>query len=109
MLTPLFSLEDALAVLRSGRRTDPDCIAGRFSMHAERNGHVTIARPNPERPKLPSDLAAMNVTLTITMRRRRARLLERFPGLARAGAARRGGATTQSTTLMRDTVVNEQT
>ncbi len=62
MLTPLFSLEDALAVLRAERSTEPDCIAGRFSMHSERNGHVTIAPPNPEGPKLPSDLAAMNVT-----------------------------------------------
>jgi hypothetical protein len=34
-------------------------------------------------------LATMNVALTVTMRRRRAQLLERFPGLAPAAAARR--------------------
>ena len=35
-------------------------------------------------------LAATNVTLTVTMRRRRARMLERFPGLADAAARRAG-------------------
>jgi len=54
-------------------------------------------------------LATMNVTLTLTMRRRRARLIERFPGLAPAVAARRSGSAVQSTTRTRDTVVNEQT
>jgi pilus assembly protein TadC len=33
-------------------------------------------------------LAATNVALTITMRRRRAELLERFPGLAQTSAER---------------------
>jgi pilus assembly protein TadC len=38
-------------------------------------------------------LAATNVALTITMRRRRAELLERFPGLAQTPAARQTGPT----------------
>lgn len=40
-------------------------------------------------------LATMNVALTLTMRRRRAQLLERFPGLAQAASSRRAAPTGQ--------------